>query len=200
MLKRAIGVLALSLLATGMCAVPASADILYPSSCFAAPSGGNGAYSLKQYWYRRSCWMGGQYLTQVTASDDSIRLPQEAVYWSTLGQCSAGTIDGAYGPATTAAVKCYQSKRALTVDGVIGTNTWSTLANDMTTTQCLGTPTICDYAMGHSQPYLFQIGYGDANNLPVQDWFCTSSLDYLVTPFVGGSSTGKLASQCPGES
>jgi len=37
------------------------------------------------------------------------------------------TVDGSFGPATLAAVKSYQSKKALTVDGVVGMNTWGSL-------------------------------------------------------------------------
>ncbi|KAL7463788.1 hypothetical protein ACHAXS_004142 [Conticribra weissflogii] len=43
---------------------------------------------------------------------------------------SAGlVIDGYFGPLTNAAVKAWQSKMALVVDGIVGTQTWNTLCS-----------------------------------------------------------------------
>ncbi|MFF3378470.1 peptidoglycan-binding protein [Streptomyces sp. NPDC002680] len=39
------------------------------------------------------------------------------------------TADGAYGPATAIAVKAFQKAKGLTVDGIVGPNTWARLVN-----------------------------------------------------------------------
>jgi peptidoglycan hydrolase-like protein with peptidoglycan-binding domain len=36
----------------------------------------------------------------------------------------AGTIDGDFGPITAAAVRAYQTQRGVTVDGIVGDQTW----------------------------------------------------------------------------
>ena len=38
-------------------------------------------------------------------------------------------VDGRFGPKTQAAVKDYQTKNKLKVDGIVGTNTWGALTN-----------------------------------------------------------------------
>ena len=40
---------------------------------------------------------------------------------------SCGTVDGSFGPATLKAVKSFQTKNKLSVDGCVGKNTWKTL-------------------------------------------------------------------------
>jgi peptidoglycan hydrolase-like protein with peptidoglycan-binding domain len=39
------------------------------------------------------------------------------------------TVDGSFGPATTSAVRSYQTKVGLVVDGVVGNNTWGSLVD-----------------------------------------------------------------------
>ena len=39
------------------------------------------------------------------------------------------TVDGSFGPATNTAVRSYQSKVGLVVDGVVGNNTWGSLVD-----------------------------------------------------------------------
>lgn len=43
-------------------------------------------------------------------------------------------VDGSFGPKTAAAVKDYQQKNGLTVDGIVGTKTWGALNSGTTTT------------------------------------------------------------------
>jgi Putative peptidoglycan binding domain len=44
--------------------------------------------------------------------------------------CSPGPVDGIFGPKTLAAVKAYQAKNNLAVDGMVGPRTWKALADD----------------------------------------------------------------------
>ncbi|MBW8732598.1 MAG: peptidoglycan-binding protein, partial [Terrabacter sp.] len=37
------------------------------------------------------------------------------------------TVDGSFGPATSSAVRAYQTRTGLVVDGVVGNNTWGSL-------------------------------------------------------------------------
>jgi peptidoglycan hydrolase-like protein with peptidoglycan-binding domain len=42
-----------------------------------------------------------------------------------------GTVDGSFGPNTTAAVKRYQSAKGLGADGIVGTQTWTSLRDHL---------------------------------------------------------------------
>ena len=42
-----------------------------------------------------------------------------------------GSIDGVYGSKTVAAVKYFQSKNGLTVDGIVGPNTWNRIMGEV---------------------------------------------------------------------
>jgi peptidoglycan hydrolase-like protein with peptidoglycan-binding domain len=48
---------------------------------------------------------------------------QTAINESNTG-CGRLSVDGDFGPATLAAVKCYQGKKKLSVDGIVGPQTW----------------------------------------------------------------------------
>ena len=50
------------------------------------------------------------------------------------------SVDGVFGSKTQAAVKDYQSKNSLKVDGIVGTNTWGSLFPTTTTTAATTTP------------------------------------------------------------
>ncbi|MFJ6462579.1 N-acetylmuramoyl-L-alanine amidase [Streptomyces sp. NPDC091387] len=58
------------------------------------------------------------------ATGDGVKRLQRALT-ATLG--SAVGIDGSFGPATTTAVRGYQTSRGLTADGVVGPDTWAAL-------------------------------------------------------------------------
>ena len=107
------------------------------------------------------------------------------VFWATIGACDAGIIDGVYGTATSRNVKCYQAKRGLSQDGVVGPNTWGKLANDMIVTKCVGSPAQCEYRVGTSNPYAITIRY--TANAPEQDNYidCTLQIGVLSISLPG---------------
>jgi len=62
---------------------------------------------------------------------------------------SCGTVDGSFGSKTLAAVRAFQSKNSLVVDGIVGTQTWTALNSDSavkntatTTTSTASYPTV----------------------------------------------------------
>lgn len=64
---------------------------------------------------------------KVGSTGDSVRSIQQAL--ATDG-CYAGSIDGIYGGGTEAAVRQFQAARGLSVDGMVGPNTWAALFPD----------------------------------------------------------------------
>jgi peptidoglycan hydrolase-like protein with peptidoglycan-binding domain len=179
-----VGVIALS-------QSPAIARTTYPSGCFS-----NLQYNYKGWWPSTNCWMGGSYWTD----GDAIRLPQWMAYWATGGACNAGIVDGVIGPTTTNAIKCYQGKRGLVQDGIIGGGTWGKFANDALVSQCVGSPyPQCAYYVGASKPLSILIRY-TPNNPDQDNWiYCTQSIGYYsIFPYLNNGTTGKYASQCPG--
>ena len=57
---------------------------------------------------------------------------------NTLGY-STGGLDGIFGAATQRAVRAYQSRRGLSVDGIVGCNTWRSLQEDVVGTGATST-------------------------------------------------------------
>ena len=153
-------------------------------------------YNLDTYWKTTpNCQIGPGYYS----NGDAVRMPQWFVWWATGGACNAGTLDGSYGPASQAAIKCYQGKRGLTRDGFIGPNTWGKFAVDALLTQCVGSaPQQCIYHVGTSKPSTIIIQY--TGNVPSQwnDLECTNNNFYSIYPLADNGSMGKTASQCPG--
>lgn len=49
---------------------------------------------------------------------------------TTLGYDTGG-LDGVFGAKTNSAVRSFQSKNGLTVDGLVGTNTWNSLQSQV---------------------------------------------------------------------
>lgn len=64
-------------------------------------------------------------------------------------------VDGSFGPKTQAAVKDYQNKNGLKVDGIVGTNTWGALT---------GSPSGSTNASGSNSAAEAAPGYSDAVN------------------------------------
>lgn len=61
-----------------------------------------------------------------------------AMYHAAHSVCSPGTIDGVFGANTNSAVRCFQSHTGLSVDGIVGPNTWSKLQSQLNTHFCDG--------------------------------------------------------------
>jgi putative peptidoglycan binding protein len=52
--------------------------------------------------------------------------------------CDPGTIDGIFGTNTFNAVECFQRHTGLSVDGIVGPNTWGKLQSQLAKVQCDG--------------------------------------------------------------
>lgn len=180
----------------GQFALPTSASAYgqpqYPAGCFSWYN--NNTYDYPPWWSRNSCFIGPGYIVD----DNSVRLPQWMVYWSTGGACNAGIIDGVVGTATWSAFRCYQARRSLIQDGIIGTNSWSKLSNDTVLDFCIGSPLICYYGVGRSGRDAIGIKVGDAYHTQENDLGCSFSLVYSIDPILSTGSTGRTANQCVG--
>ncbi|MBZ9749930.1 peptidoglycan-binding protein [Deinococcus sp. HMF7604] len=64
---------------------------------------------------------------------------------------SSVTVDGAFGPGTNTAVRDFQSKRGLTVDGIVGLNTWQELVTGASTAPSTTTSGLASQILGSSR-------------------------------------------------
>lgn len=85
----------------------------YGGASSPAPGGGGGGFQGYEA-YNRTAKPGVRVLRQYSRGDD-VKAVQKAV---------GADDDGAYGPNTVAAVKAYQRRHRLEVDGVVGPQTW----------------------------------------------------------------------------
>jgi hypothetical protein len=67
-----------------------------------------------------SVWVGNGYQT----SGSNVYIAQKILVSAGYGP-TIGTVDGKYGPKTISAIKKYQAANGLSVDGLVGTNTWN---------------------------------------------------------------------------
>lgn len=74
-------------------------------------------------WPRCGKWVGPGYITKggIVAAVQQMLVLQ---YYP--GSCP---VDGYYGPKTEAAIKWWQQQKGLTVDGIVGPNTWRSLSS-----------------------------------------------------------------------
>lgn len=75
-----------------------------------------------------ACSTGGFPLIRRGSLSNYVLIAQDDL--NTLGY-STGGLDGIFGSATYNAVRAYQSSRGLSVDGIVGCNTWRSLQEDV---------------------------------------------------------------------
>jgi peptidoglycan hydrolase-like protein with peptidoglycan-binding domain len=68
------------------------------------------------------------YLTDPRMTGDDVEQLQERLY--ALGYTEVGTVDGVFGPNTDQAVRHFQDRNGLVVDGIVGPLTWELLFSD----------------------------------------------------------------------
>ena len=90
-------------------------------------------------WYyvgKPACSTGGFPLLKKGSLSNYVLIAQDDL--NTLGYRTNG-LDGIFGVATYNAVVAYQRSRGLTVDGIVGCNTWRSLQEDVVGTGATGT-------------------------------------------------------------
>ena len=75
-----------------------------------------------------ACSTGGFPLLRRGSLSNYVLIAQDDL--NTLGYTTGG-LDGIFGAATQEAVKRYQKRVGLAVDGIVGCNTWSSLQEDV---------------------------------------------------------------------
>lgn len=75
-----------------------------------------------------ACSSGGYPLVKRGSLSNYVLIAQDDL--NTLGYKTGG-LDGIFGPQTDTAVKAYQTKVGLTVDGIVGCNTWRSLQEEV---------------------------------------------------------------------
>jgi peptidoglycan hydrolase-like protein with peptidoglycan-binding domain len=70
--------------------------------------------------------------------------------------CNPGTIDGIFGTNTFNAVECFQRHTGLSVDGIVGPNTWRTLQGQLVPTTVDGN-WYYNAVLSTSTPYQFRV-------------------------------------------
>lgn len=83
---------------------------------------------------------GGSYPGSPLREGDTGAQVEQIQFWlATLAQFSSSipspTVDGIFGPATTAAVRAFQRSQGLTADGIVGQNTWTALYREYQSAQ-----------------------------------------------------------------
>ena len=118
--------------------------------------------------------------------------------------CHPGSIDSKFGPATTAAVKEFQTRYALTVDGYVGTATWGKMseliAEIQTALQTAGFYTAKIDGIPNNTTYRALVEFQRANNLDDDAQMGPlTSMALLGTTSVGGSDDLPLSSGSSGK-
>lgn len=83
-----------------------------------------------------ACSTGGYLLLKRGSISNYVCIAQDDL--NTLG-FSTGGLDGIFGGATQNAVIAYQRQKGLTVDGIVGCNTWRALQEDVVGTGATNT-------------------------------------------------------------
>lgn len=118
-----------------------------------------------QPWdWRDGDWVGDSYVT----SGNYVRSVQSAI-WSYDDDClKQYGIDGYWGSETKGCVKSYQNYHSLTVDGIVGTQTWGNMR--------YGRHLVSGRYVYH---LTFDWDYGACDYYKWQEWYSTIEIPYL---------------------